>query len=102
LGLVIGGTVLDTRGLRAGLGPATIPAAYDVIRKDPEPAAIIELPSGFLAHGFAIFSSLYMYYQTAHRKFLLEGTLARVPPGRTMVLQRPLAELTLLPYVKYV
>src|SRR5437867_3007514 len=74
LTLVVAGGALDTRGLRAPLASAAIPAAYDGVRADPDPAAILELPSGLVAGTFAAFTSRWMYYQTAHRKFLLEGT----------------------------
>ena len=87
--LAAAGAALDTRGLRAPLASAAVPAAYDVIGRDPERAAIIDLPAGFLAHGFALFSSLYMYYQTSHRKPLLEGTVARLPVGVRRVVTRP-------------
>jgi hypothetical protein len=100
--LVVAGAAFDSRGLRAPVTPVAIPAAYDAIRRDPDQAAIVELPSGFVAHGFAVFSSLYMFYQTAHRKFLLEGTVARLPPGRRLIVQRSFEDMLLLPYVKYV
>jgi hypothetical protein len=100
--LVLAGGAFDSRGLRAPVTPVGIPAAYDAIRRDPDPAAIVELPSGFVVHGFAVFSSLYMFHQTAHRKFLLEGTVARLPPGRRLIVQRSFDDLLLLPYVKYV
>src|SRR5206468_1838567 len=49
LTLVVAGGALDTRGLRAPLASAAIPAAYDGVRADPDPAAILELPSGLVA-----------------------------------------------------
>jgi len=99
---VLGAGALDVRGLRAPLASAAIPEAYDRLRRDPEPAAVLELPSGFVGGTFALFSSLYMYYQTAHRKFLLEGTVARTPTGRRFVWQREFTDFAELPYVKYV
>jgi len=99
---VIGAGVLDARGLRARLVASTVPPAYDELRNDQAPAAVLELPSGLVAGTFAAFSSLYMYYQTFHRKFLLEGTVARLPPGRQRVTERTPGDLGDLPYVKYV
>jgi len=102
LALVIGGAVLDVRGLRAPLTEATVPAAYGTLSADPQPAAVLELPSGLRASGFAAFSSLYMYYQTGHRKYLLEGTVSRLPPDRRLVVQRAISDFAALPYVKWV
>jgi hypothetical protein len=93
---------LDTRGLRAPIAPAVVPGAYDVLRRDPEPCAVLELPSGLTFEGFGNFASLYMFYQTAHRKFLLDGTVSRMPQGRRFLVQRPVADFADLPYVKYV
>ena len=100
--LVLGGSMLDTAGLRGTLVGAEIPAPYGLIRDDPDRAAVVELPSGLTAEGFAAFSSLYMYYQTSHHKYLLEGTLARLPPDRQLGPQAPLTDFALLPFVKYV
>ena len=99
---MIGGAVLDVRGLRAPLTEAAVPAAYGTLSADPQPAAVLELPSGLRASGFAAFSSLYMYYQTAHRKYLLEGTVSRLPPDRRLVVQRAIGDFAALPYVKWV
>jgi hypothetical protein len=43
-----------------------------------------------------------MFYQTAHRKFLLEGTVSRLPPGAHPVVEREIRDFADLPYVKYV
>jgi len=102
LALVIGSAVLDLRGLRAPLTEAAVPAAYGTLSADPQPAAVLELPSGLRASRFAAFSSLYMYYQTAHRKYLLEGTVSRLPPDRRLVVQRAISDFAALPYVKWV
>jgi hypothetical protein len=100
--LVVAGGLLDARGLRAPVLDAPVPAVYAILRDDPEPAAVLELPSGLVAGRLAAFSSLYMYYQTVHRKFLLEGTVSRLPPGRRIVLEREITDLAALPWVKYV
>ena len=42
-----------------------------------------------------------MFYQTAHRKFLLDGTVSRLPPGRQFFLARKVDDFATLPYVKY-
>lgn len=93
---------LDVRGLRAPVTPAVVPAAYDVIRADPTPSAILELPSGPELDRFGFWSSYYMFWQTAHRKFLLEGTVSRLPPGYLWVLQRGFEDFGALPWVRYV
>lgn len=100
--LAVVGPAIECRGLRAPLVPAEIPSAYDVVIDDPQPAALVDLPSGFVASGWALLSSRYMYYQTAHKKFLLEGTVSRLPPGRRMFLGRRVDDFAALPYLKYV
>lgn len=102
VGLVLVAGALDVRGLRAPLASAAIPSAYDILREDPEPAAVLELPSGPVVGSFAEFSSLHMYYQTAHGKFLIEGTVSRLPPGRHRVAERKITNFARLPWVKYV
>jgi hypothetical protein len=74
-----------------------------VLRDDPEPSAVLELPSGLTeAQVFANLASRYMLNQTVHRKFLLEGTVARLPPGARALVARQFTTFTELPYVKYV
>jgi hypothetical protein len=102
LALVLAGAALDVRGLRAPLAGARVPAAYAALRDDPDSAAVLELPAGMAENRFAAFSSLYMYFQTTHRKFLLDGTVARLPLGRRVVIERTPEELLGLPFVKYV
>jgi hypothetical protein len=102
LAMVVVLGALDVRGLRAPLASAAVPDAYALLRDDPEPSAVVELPSGPDLTALAFYSSHYMYYQTTHQKFLLEGTLARLPPDVTWVLLRDLADFSTLPYVKYV
>jgi hypothetical protein len=102
LAAVIAGAALDAGGLRAPMLHAAVPAALDVVRDDPEPGAVLELPSGLVAGRLAAFSSLYMFYQTRHRKPLLEGTVSRLPPGRRLVVQRDIDDLAALPWVEYV
>ena len=43
-----------------------------------------------------------MFHQTAHRKFLLEGTVARLPPGARPVVDREIVDFADLPWVKWV
>jgi len=102
LAALVAAGLLDTRGLRAPLADARIPSVYRVLIDDPEPAAVLELPSGLPMNAVGAYSSLYMYRQTAHRKFLLEGTVARLPPGERPLILRNITDLAALPYVKYV
>jgi hypothetical protein len=102
LAVLVAGAVLEVRALRAPLASAAIPAAYRVLREDPAPGAVLTLPSGFPQGPPAAFSSLYMYWQTAHGRPLLEGTVARLPPGRRVLLARRLEDFAALPWVRYV
>jgi hypothetical protein len=88
--------------LRAPLVPATVPRVYDVIANDPDPAALVELPAGGLDRRFALFSSRYMFNQTYHGKFMLDGTISRFPLGRPRFVSRSIEDFATLPYVKYV
>jgi hypothetical protein len=94
-------SAFDARGLRAPLREASIPLVYETLRHDPEPSAILELPSG-IGPAFSLRSSLYMYYQTRHRKYLLEGTVSRLPPTHHPLVERRIDDFAALPYVKYV
>jgi len=98
--LVLG--MLDVRGHANPAIPAVVPPAYAVLRDDPEPAAVLELPTGLTQEVFANLASRYMFYQTVHRKFLLEGTVARLPPGARALLSRQFTTFTELPWLKYV
>jgi hypothetical protein len=93
---------LEAFSLRAPLVSAALPPAYQVIVDDPTEAAIIELPAGFLASGWALISSQYMFYQTFHRKFLLDGTVSRLPVGARPFIGRKVQDFGKVPYVKYV
>src|SRR5262249_10946301 len=99
---VVIAAVLDSRGLRAPVIDARIPSPYRVLAADAQPFAVLELPAGLRAGGFAAFSSLYMFYQTAHRKDLLDRTVARPPGDRRPLVQRPITDFATMPYVKYV
>jgi hypothetical protein len=100
--LVLG--LVDVRGQTNNrIIDATVPAAYALLRDDPERSAILELPTGLTeAQVFANLASRFMLYQTSHRKFLLEGTVARLPPGARPLAARRFTTFTELPYVKYV
>jgi hypothetical protein len=98
--LVLG--LADVRGRTNPAVPATVPAAYAALRDDPEPAAILELPTGLTQEVFSNLSSRWMFYQTAHRKYLLEGTVARLPPGARALVSRQFTTFTDMPWVKYV
>jgi hypothetical protein len=95
--------LVDVRGHANVVIDATVPPAYALLRDDPEPSAILELPSGLTeAQVFANLASRYMLNQTMHRKYLLEGTVARLPPGARALVARQFTTFTELPYVKYV
>ncbi len=93
---------LDAANLRAPVVAATVPDAYAVVRDDPEPAAVLELPAGLANSGFAKLSSLYMFYQTSHRKYLLDGTVARLPVGLQPLYLRHFTTFADMPWLKYV
>ncbi len=99
---IVAGAVVDLRAYRPTAIAAEIPPAFDVLRDDPQPSAVIELPVGLPTGGMANLSSRYMFYQTYHRKLLMEGTLARMPAGATRLLARHFGSLAEVPYVKYV
>jgi len=54
-----------------------IPKFYKYLADDPEQYAILDLPSGerYLSN-----TAMYQYYQTYHRKMLVEGYVTRRPP----------------------
>jgi hypothetical protein len=102
LAAILLGAALDTHGLRAPLVSTAIPAVYDRVRDDPARGAVLDLPSGFVRDGFALFSSIYMYYQTHHGRPLLDGTVSRTPPGATFVWQRTFDDFAPLPWIEWV
>jgi hypothetical protein len=94
---------VDVRGIANPVIDATVPPAYAVVRDDPEPSAILELPTGLVEEKVLTnLASRYMLNQTAHRKYLLEGTVARLPPGVYPLVARQFTTFTKFPYVKYV
>jgi hypothetical protein len=100
LALVVGFT--EVRGRVNRIVPATLPAAYAVVRDDPEPAAVLELPTGITQQVFVNFASRYMLYQTWHGKYLLDGTVARLPAGRRLLVSKTFTTFGELPWIKYV
>lgn len=54
--------------------PADVPAYYTALASAPGDGAVLDLPMG--RHR----SKLYMYYQTVHRRPLVEGHVSRTPP----------------------
>jgi len=98
--LVVG--FLEVRGRVNRIIPATLPDAYAAVRDDPEPSAILELPTGLTQQVFTNLASRYMFYQTEHGKYLLEGTVARLAPGAHALVSRRFTTFTELPWVKYV
>jgi hypothetical protein len=99
---VVAGGMLDVRGLRAPAVAATLPPVYAMLRDDPEPSAVLELPTGLTTSMFPNLASRYMFYQTFHRKYLLDGTVSRLPPGLKPLFLREFPTFADLPYVKYV
>lgn len=95
--------IVDVHGHTNAVIDATVPPAYAVLRDDPEPSAVLELPTGLTeAQVFANLASRWMLNQTVHRKYLLEGTVARLPPGARSLVARQFRTFAELPYVKYV
>ena len=94
--------IVDVRRHSNAIVPATVPAAYDVVRDDPAPSAVMELPAGLTLQVFANLATRYMFYQTTHGKFLLDGTVARLPPGVKPLIARKIDTFADLPYVKWV
>jgi hypothetical protein len=62
------------------LHAADIPAIYDVIRSDPRPIRVLELPTGIRdgLSSLGDFSASAMFHQTRHEKGLIGGYLSRV------------------------
>jgi hypothetical protein len=100
--ILIIATAAEALPHRLLLVPAALPAGYDVLRDDPGPYAILDLPSGVRAGSFGLFSSLYMAYQTGHGRPLAEGTIARLPVGRRYVFEQDDFRLAAHPELKYV
>jgi hypothetical protein len=98
----VAGGIVDVRGITYRIESAVVPPTYEVLRDDPEPAAVLELPVGLTKDYFPNLASRYMYYQTLHRKYLLEGTVARLPEGVAPLVTRPIVAVAEKPWVKYV
>jgi hypothetical protein len=102
LAAIVAGAALDLRNYAPTAIAAEVPPIFEVLARDPQPSAVMELPVGLPTGGMANLSSRYMFYQTHHRKFLMEGTLARLPAGALRLLSRHFKSLADVPYVKYV
>lgn len=63
---------------------ARVPAVYDVVRDDPRPVRVLELPFGVRdgVDSEGAFSARYQYHQTYHGKRLIGGYLSRVSQRR--------------------
>jgi len=100
---IVGLGAVDTRPTEnTTVESGVVPDAYAVLRDDPEPAAVIELPSGITRSHFGNLASRYMFFQTAHRKYLLDGSVARLPRGARPLIARHFDGFADLPWVKYV
>jgi hypothetical protein len=63
---------------------ASVPAAYAIVRDDPRPVRVLELPFG-VRDGVSSegnFSARYQFHQTVHGKRLIGGYLSRVSARR--------------------
>lgn len=94
--------LLDVHGHTNAAIPAVVPDAYALLRDDPVPSAVLELPAGLTQQVFSNLASRYMFHQTVHRKYLLDGTVARLPPGVRPVVLRKFTTFADTPWVKYV
>ena len=100
---IVGLGALDVRGVHnTSVESGVVPEAYAVIRDDPEPAALIELPSGLTKSRFGNLASRYMFFQTMHRKYLMDGSVARLPRGAQPFVVRQFTNLADVPWVKWV
>ena len=93
---------VDVHGHTNPVIAATVPPAYATLHDDPEPSAVLELPTGLTQQVFSNLASRYMFYQTMHRKYLLEGTVARLPPGARALVSKRFTTFTEFPWVKYI
>ena len=79
-GLLTGWSILLLVNLSVGFPyPSTsarIPALYETIRSNPNPGALLELPSGEI---YQDDTSWYMYFQTYHQRPIMSGYLGRRP-----------------------
>lgn len=60
---------------------ARVPSIYGIVKADPRPVRILQLPFGLRdgMSSFGNFSAEYQYFQTAHGKRLMGGYLSRLP-----------------------
>lgn len=65
------------------LHSAEVPSVYRIIRDDPRPVRVLDLPfglrDGLTSHGNT--TAAWQYYQTLHEKPILGGYLSRLPSG---------------------
>ena len=78
--LLTGWSVLLVVNLSVGFpypsASTRIPALYETIRSNPNPGALLELPSGEI---YQDDTSWYMYFQTYHQRPIMSGYLGRRP-----------------------
>lgn len=69
---------------------ATIPSFYEIVRDDPRPVRLLELPFGVRdgVSSAGNFSARYQFNQTLHGKRLIGGYLSRISPKRLQVMRR--------------
>ena len=84
--LIVAGVLLAVELFPAPrpLYSARVPAVYDIVRDDPRPVRVLELPFGVRdgVDSEGGFSARYQYHQTYHGKRLIGGYLSRVSKRR--------------------
>ncbi len=69
---------------------ASVSPVYDIVRADPRPVRLLELPFGVRdgVTSAGDFSARYQFHQTVHGKRLIGGYLSRVPERRFKEVRR--------------
>jgi hypothetical protein len=83
LAFVGGVLVFELLPVPRTLHSAAIPEVYGVIRADPRPVRVLELPFGLRDGVMSAgdFNASTQFYQTFHEKALIGGYLSRIPPS---------------------
>ncbi|MFP5379737.1 MAG: hypothetical protein ACLGHP_08330, partial [Vicinamibacteria bacterium] len=69
---------------------AAIPSFYDIVRDDPRPVRVLDLPMGYRDGTSSVgdFSARSQFYQTRHGKRLIGGYLSRIPQAEVEALRK--------------
>jgi len=97
--LLLGAAIAEAWPHRLRVVDAVAPRGYAAVTTD-EP--VLDLPSGVRLGTLGLFSSIYMAYQTDHGRPLVDGTVARVPPGYVHVYDWPDVRLAAHPEIRWV